>query len=159
VAGFFNKLFPNWKPKTVFGKILKGATAVLAPVASALGIKKTLILAASVGAGSVLSLAAPVVVAAFQTGIPGLIKKVTNTIDKTSILSDKLEAKIQPITNILQPTVSEPIQQKLITPSILNISSPILPQTNENTEQPKTVNPWLIIIIIAGILFLIFRRQ
>jgi len=84
MAGFFNKLFPNWHPKTIVGKILKGATVVVSPIASALGAKNTAILAAAtIGAVTV----GPTVVAGIGSAVKGGLKLLSTakpTIDSVN---------------------------------------------------------------------------
>jgi predicted phage gp36 major capsid-like protein len=112
MAGFFNKLFPNWKPKTILGKIIKGATAVLAPVASALGIKNTVILGAEVGAAMTGIGALGVAV---KTVVSSVSKVVTKTIDEVS------EVATNVVNSINRPTTQQQMiaQQESIKPLLI----------------------------------------
>ena len=150
MAGFFNKLFPHWKPKTIVGKALKGLTAVLSPVASVIGPRATLILgAAATGVGALG--AAGVTVGSALTAAQGFIRPAVSTIDE---LSKKADATI----NVLEEkAIVQAVQKEEEATQKEEISAAVSTGLIEpkETDEGYAISPWLIISGIGIVLLLI----
>jgi len=148
--GFFNRLFPHWKPKTILGKALKGLTAVIMPVPSILGVRTTLILgAAATGVGALG--AAGVTIGSAAAAASRLIQPAVATIDELSKKADAIieVAEEKAIVQATQKEVEIAQKEEIDAAVSTGLIEP------KETDEGYVISPWLIISGIGIVLLLI----